>query len=211
MGLRVVGAGLPRTGTTSLKAGLERLLGGRCYHMFELMQHVEAEGIAWWQALDGDLDALEPILSKCTAAVDWPASILWRELAERYPDTTVVLSHRGDADTWWRSADATVWQSMRRLQGKEDDADEGLFAQFNAKMRGRAGVGDELADAAINKAFYQRHFDEVVATIDPARLVIWQPSDGWGPLCDALDVPVPDEPFGHHNTTDEFRARAGHD
>lgn len=211
MGLRVIGAGLPRTGTTSLKAGLEHLLGGRCYHMFELMENVETDGIGWWQALDGDLEAIDPILEQCTAAVDWPASILWRELAERHPDATVVLSHRGDADTWWRSADATVWESMRQLQGKEEDPERGIFAQFNAKMRGRARVGDDLADPASNQAYYQRHFDEVVATIDPERLVIWQPSDGWGPLCKGLGLPEPAEPFGHHNTTQEFRARAGHD
>src|SRR5437763_14758448 len=36
--LRVVGAGLGRTGINSLKVALERLLGGRCYHMYELIE-----------------------------------------------------------------------------------------------------------------------------------------------------------------------------
>jgi hypothetical protein len=37
--LKVIGAGLPRTGTTSLKAALERLGFGPCYHMFEILSH----------------------------------------------------------------------------------------------------------------------------------------------------------------------------
>ena len=37
MTLRVVGAGVGRTGTASLKLALERLLQGRCYHMLEVL------------------------------------------------------------------------------------------------------------------------------------------------------------------------------
>jgi hypothetical protein len=33
----VIGAGLPRTGTTSMKKALEELLSGRCYHMEEVV------------------------------------------------------------------------------------------------------------------------------------------------------------------------------
>jgi hypothetical protein len=36
---------------------------------------------------------------------------------------------------------------------------------------------------------------------------MWKPGDGWAPLCKALGVPVPAEPFPHVNTTDEFKAR----
>jgi hypothetical protein len=41
MSLRVIGAGLGRTGTNSLKLALERLLGGPCYHMLEVLGHPE--------------------------------------------------------------------------------------------------------------------------------------------------------------------------
>src|SRR5437660_1242748 len=37
MALKVVGAGLGRTGTNSLKLALEQLLGAPCYHMFEVI------------------------------------------------------------------------------------------------------------------------------------------------------------------------------
>src|SRR5204863_4054565 len=62
-GLRVVGAGLGRTGTHSVKLALERLLGGRCYHMSELIERpqdtstwhaaVRGRGIDWDGLLSG--------------------------------------------------------------------------------------------------------------------------------------------------------------
>jgi len=39
--LRIVGAGLGRTGTPSLKLALEQLIGGACYHMAEVWGHPE--------------------------------------------------------------------------------------------------------------------------------------------------------------------------
>jgi hypothetical protein len=42
-------------------------------------------------------------------------------------------------------------------------------------------------------------------------LLEWTPGDGWEPICNALGVPVPVEPFPHVNTTDDFRAMAGLD
>jgi hypothetical protein len=46
MALRVIGAGLARTGTTSLKLALERLLGGPCYHISDLFTHPAARRLA---------------------------------------------------------------------------------------------------------------------------------------------------------------------
>ena len=205
---RVIGAGLPRTGTSSLKQGLERLLDGRCYHMFELMQRNEEDGVRWVQALEGDRSKLAAVLDGWAAAVDWPASVLWREMAEEFPDALVLLSHRGSADTWWASADATVWEAMRRTESGDDE----IIQLFNRLMRRNAGLPqDGWDDPAIAKAWYDDHYAEVVATIPTDRLVIWQPSDGWEPLCSALGVDVPDEPFGHHNSKADFRQRAGFD
>jgi hypothetical protein len=38
------------------------------------------------------------------------------------------------------------------------------------------------------------------------RLLDWQPGDGWKPICERLGFAVPDEPFPHSNTGDDFRA-----
>ncbi len=66
-------------------------------------------------------------------------------------------------------------------------------------------IGEEATAA------YERHNAEVRATIPAGRLFEYQPGDGWEPICEALGVPVPDEPFPHTNTTAEFRANLGLD
>jgi hypothetical protein len=48
MTMRVVGAGVGRTGTLSLKAALEQLLGGRCYHMLETFGRLD--DLPVWEA-----------------------------------------------------------------------------------------------------------------------------------------------------------------
>lgn len=201
MTLRVIGAGLPRTGTTSLKAALEHLLGEPCYHMFELFQNEEA-GLLWWSALNGDSTALARVLEGYGAAVDWPASLFWRELIDENPDAVVVMSHRDDAETWWRSVDKTVWAMMRRPD------DQQTFAEFNEKMRNKAGFGDDWDVPAVAMASYDALLEEVTDAVPADRLVMWQASQGWAPLCEALAVPIPDSDFFHLNTSDEFRSRA---
>ena len=60
MELEIVGAGLGRTGTNSLKVALEQLLGGPCYHMYEVAAH-PADAARWHAAVRGervDWDAL---------------------------------------------------------------------------------------------------------------------------------------------------------
>lgn len=200
MDLRVVGAGLPRTGTTSLKASLETLLDGRCYHMTEFFPRAEEHGPPLWQALGGDLAALDRVLDGWDAAVDWPTSILWKELAERNPDAKVILSRRASPEAWWRSADATVWETMRRIT-------EPRLAAWNDRMRRRAGFGNDWdnPDAAMTR--YASHNDEVIAAISPERLLIWEAAEGWEPLCTHLGVPLPvDDSPRHLNRSSEFRA-----
>ena len=204
MSLQVIGAGLPRTGTKSLKAALEQLLGEPCYHMFEVFDRPD-DRVWWSKALDGDASALSRVLDGYGAAIDWPAACFWRELREMYPDALVVLSHRGDAATWWGSVDRTVWAGMRRPEI------EPSIAVFDDKMRRKAGFGDDWDVSSAAQARYQSLYNEVVATVPADRLLPWQPGDGWEPLCTTLGLPVPDVEFPHLNTGAEFRERANLD
>jgi len=202
MALKVIGAGPPRTGTTSLQAALQRLLGEPCYHMLEARSR-EGHVDLWFRALEGDLSALDDVLAGYVATTDWPASLFWRELMEQNPDALVVLSHRGNADTWWKSANRTVWALMRRL------GDDDPTGAFHARMRAKAGLGANWGDHAAMKEYYNALYEEVVATVPAERLVVWQPSDGWEPICAALGVPVPEQDFVHLNSAREFRELLG--
>ena len=206
MSLRVIGAGVGRTGTHSLKLALERLLGAPSYHMLEVLAHPEHVGV-WRDAVEGDAPRWDEFLAGYAAAVDWPVAAFWPELSEAFPDAVVVLSVR-DADSWWASADSTIFDVQRRA-APADPAMEDFSGMVTALLTQRFTPG--WADERQAKAAYRRHNDEVRAAVPPERLVEWRAGDGWAPICAALDLPVPDEPFPHVNTTSEFRAMTGLD
>jgi len=55
---------------------------------------------------------------------------------------------------------------------------------------------------------FNRHNDQVRQDVAADCLLVYDISEGWGPLCAFLDVPVPDgKPFPYVNSAAEFRAR----
>jgi hypothetical protein len=206
MALRVVGAGLGRTGTNSLKLALERILGGRCYHMFELIQR-ELQTPVWHAAVRGEHVDWDALLREYVATVDWPAAAFWREIWAMNPDALVLLSRRDTPATWWRSMERTIIQSVAGTLAPDSDATARRRAMIVEMLSERFTTGWRERDCAI--AAYERHNAEVRRSVPPAQLLEWQPSDGWEPICGALGLPVPDEPFPRENTTADFRARVG--
>jgi hypothetical protein len=68
--LMVVGAGLGRTGTTSLKNALEILLPGKCYHMEETLKYRDGACQKWVDFLSQRLDATDATSKSTTVASD---------------------------------------------------------------------------------------------------------------------------------------------
>jgi Sulfotransferase domain len=200
--LRVVGAGLPRTATRSLKGALERLLDGRCYHMAEVFEHLE-DVPTWQAATRGDEVDWRSFPPDCIAAVDWPASAFWRELAAANPDALIVLSTRESAAKWWESADETIFPVLRKPVQPEHEEWRKMVHELLALE-----IGEPWDDPERAQAFYERHNEQVRREAPPDRLLEWRAQEGWEPLCQALGVPVPDEPFPRVNTREEWAARS---
>lgn len=112
MTIRVVGAGLYRTGTLLLKAALERVLGRPSYHMVEVFLHREHIPI-WHKASLGSTPDWAESLRDYAATLDAPAAYFWPDLAAAFPDALVLLSVRSP-ESWWESASQTVM----RTEGK---------------------------------------------------------------------------------------------
>jgi hypothetical protein len=199
--LRVVGAGVGRTGTTSLKLALERLLGDPCHHMYEMFVD-PAEIPRWTAAIDGRPVDWTTMCDGFAAVVDWPGAAFWPELSIAHPDALVILSVR-DPESWYRSASNTIFQIY-------DHAPEMWRPWFDAMHR---LLGDRFAsafdDPGVMMAAFERHNESVRRSIAPARLLEWTPSDGWGPICDRLGVAVPAEDFPHTNDTNQWRELLG--
>jgi hypothetical protein len=212
--MKVIGAGMPRTGTLTQKTALEMLGLGPCYHMVDVLADLRQASL-WERALDGD-GPWEELFAGFHSTVDWPGGYFYRELAEYYPEAKVVLSVREPAP-WERSMRQTVWsvrhgESLIRLLSSAQACVNPQWAGFlnmidRLLWEGRgtfAGGNDGPAEMI---ARMERHNDEVRQTIAPERLLVWNVTEGWGPLCEFLEVPVPSEPFPHVNDRKEFLNR----
>jgi sulfotransferase family protein len=206
MGLRVVGAGLGRTGTSSLKDALELLLGGRCYHMAELFDR-EQDTPVWLAAARGEPVDWHALLEEYAATLDWPACSYWRELLAANPTAVVLLSTRSSPEAWWHSMEKTIVQVLSSPVAASDPARQKRRAMVLEMMAAR--FTPDVTDREAMLTAYERHNAAVRAAVPAAQLVEWQPGDGWEPICARLGVAVPDEPFPVTNTTDEFRTMLG--
>jgi hypothetical protein len=204
--LRVVGAGLGRTGTASLKLALERLLGGRCYHMSELIER-PGDTQAWHAAVRGEPVDWDGFLAEYSATLDWPACAFWRELRALNPEAVVVLSTRESAEGWWESMEKTIFATLSRPVPQDDVEWVKRRALTLEMMETRFDPRWGDRDAAI--AAYERHNAEVRSSVPGHLLVDWRAGDGWESICAALGVPVPAKPFPHVNTAAEFRSGQG--
>jgi hypothetical protein len=200
--LQVVGAGLGRTGTNSLKLALEQLLGAPCYHMFELM--ARREQLPQWQAaIAGEQIDWAALLSGFGATVDWPACAFWRQIHAANPDAVILLSTR-DPDAWWASMEKTIVPILKQpAPPGNSDWDQGQ--QMILEMF-RTTFTPEWDDRDAAIAAFERHNEAVRQEAPASRLIEWRTGEGWEPICAGLGLPVPDVPFPHENRTEDFTA-----
>ncbi|HEY1561105.1 MAG TPA: sulfotransferase [Caulobacteraceae bacterium] len=197
MALKVVGSGLGRTGSFSLKLALEQLGFGPCHHMVEVFAHPETTPL-WVAASHGRPD-WETVFKDYVSAVDYPTAGFWREIADSYPDAKVIHTER-DPDAWFDSTQATIFAPGSFADNPPPQLKE-FFESFTGPLAGH------IHDRAFMTDFFRRHSDEVKATIAPERLLVLQVGEGWERLCAFLGVPVPGTPYPQENTREQFIGR----
>ena len=202
MTLQVIGSGLGRTGTKSLQTALNQLGFGPCHHMVEVFAHRETMPL-WIEAGEGRPD-WEAIFAGYRSTVDYPSAAYWRELAAYYPDAKVVHTVR-DPEEWFESTQATIFRPDGAALSamRQDDVLGNFFRSFV-----KPPLLGHLHDRAFLIEHFRRHTEEVKAAIPPERLLIYEVSQGWQPLCDFLSVAIPDAAAPAENTRAEFIARA---
>jgi len=196
--MKVIGAGFGRTGTTSLKAALEQLGFGPCYHMTEVVKN-RGHAQLWRKATRGGNVDLRALLQSYEATVDWPACSFYRELMVAYPDAKVLLSVR-DPEKWYESLREidrafAVFYPLSRvpplawLMGTMPFA--GPLVRLMLDLIWEKTFQRRVGDRAHAIEVYQRHIEEVKRHVPPERLLVYDCSEGWDPLCRFLGVAVP--------------------
>ena len=213
MTLEVIGAGFGRTGTMSLKVALEELGFGPCYHMTEVFanpEHIES----WKAAARGEPLDWDEVFRDYRATVDWPAAAFYEELMERYPDAKVILTVR-DSERWYESARTTIYG----IQKTATSPPFSLGALFVPRMKRMKRAALMAADLAWGDMFdgkfedrrhaievFERWNEEVEERVPPDKLLVYEVKEGWGSLCEFLEVEVPkDKPFPHLNDAETFK------
>jgi len=210
--MKVIGAGLPRTATSTQLIAFEQLGFAPCYHMRDLLADLDGQLALWERVVEGDPD-WEAIFQDAESTCDFPASRYYRELLEVYPDAKVLLSVRS-AEGWVRSMRETIWpmffgDSVMHHVNEARRVVDGNWDRFLTLMRHMWAqtsivTGDHESDADLAAAM--EHWNaQVKASVPADRLLVWEPAHGWGPLCDFLDVTVPDGPMPNVNDTAAFK------
>ncbi len=201
MALKVVGAGVGRTGTASLKVALEQLLEGRCHHMLEIIGD-PGQVPGWTAAVEGREVDWQELLGEYVALVDWPGASFWREISAANPDALVLLSTR-DPEAWYQSASNTIFNAF-------ENAPPGLHEWFTTVRKMFAErFSDDLENSTAMMDAFERHNAEVRTGVPAGRLLEWTAPEGWEPICERLGLDVPQEPFPLTNTTNDTRGVLG--
>lgn len=199
MTLHVIGAGVGRTGTYSLKLALNQLGLGPCHHMEEVLLKMPVQVPLWAAAVSGHPD-WDAIFDGYESAVDWPTAGFFRELSAAYPAARFILTHRSP-ESWADSFTATIY----KLMASKDQTPPEMHAWLDMAIGviDKTGFPAGLDRAELMRAF-AAHNDAVRAAVPARQLLVYQVKQGWGPLCDFLGVPTPDVPFPRTNDRAEF-------
>lgn len=197
--MKVIGTGVGRTGTHSLKTALDTLGLGPTHHMDQVILDFDRHVPLWTAAVEGQ-PHWPTIYQGYHSAVDWPTACFYRELYAAYPDAKFVLTHRSP-ESWVASFGSTIYT----LLGKRDEAPTEMqdWLTMCVRVLEKTGFPLGMDDDQLGEAFIA-HNERVKAAIPPESLLIYEVAQGWEPLCDFLNVPAPTSEFPKTNDRIEF-------
>jgi hypothetical protein len=197
--MKIIGAGLGRTGTMSLKLALNTLGFGPCYHMEAVFNDLDKRVPQWNEALAGHPD-WGAIFDGYQSSVDWPTAGFYKELHEAYPEAKFILSTRSP-ESWAASYGGTI----ARLVADRAAAPEPMqpWLEMVHGVIERSGISDGLSESEL-AARFEAHNESVKAAIPADKLLVFDVKQGWEPLGAFLGVETPGGPFPRTNDRAEF-------
>jgi hypothetical protein len=211
--MQVIGAGFGRTGTLTLKAALEELGVGPCYHMVEAIWGDTSRLPLWQAAANGEDVDWRAVFDGFESTVDWPGCAYWEPLMETFPEAKVLLTVR-DPDAWYESARNTIYASLiagqkgELKEGNEEPPSPEAFGMISTLIWQGTFHG-KFEDRAYAIAKFEEHNETVRSRVPRERLVVHEVKEGWKPLARMLGVPEPQSEFPRLNDKVAFREMVG--
>ncbi|CAG5098588.1 Oidioi.mRNA.OKI2018_I69.XSR.g15801.t1.cds [Oikopleura dioica] len=225
----IICAGFPKTATKSCSAAL-REIGFNVADMRETFLHLMPVFDKYFKGqatIEDVISEYENI--KCTVNQDWPGNMLWEELYRASPHAKVILTVRKNDKEWFdslikfmiaeRSACGNFpWYflSMKFLDwgflGKTFHLSDWIAREkmelylpgvfyWERSWTWETSIENIKKNENVLRQAYRKHIAYVKSVVPADRLLIWDLSTGWQPLCDFLKVEVPLSPIPKVNKT----------
>lgn len=214
--MKIIGAGYGRTGTKSLQTALEKLGYGNCYHMEKLLRN-PADVVHWKNVYQEKVVDWNTLFKNYQAIVDFPGAMYYKELADFYPESKVILTVR-DPEKWYDSVYSTIFSfdpgpllKLKMLLKMPFSATARNLFQvilLNDKAIWEKYFEGKFKDREYVIKKYLQHVEEVKQVIPADRLLVYEVKDGWQPLCDFLNKEIPTNVFPNSNKQEDFHAWA---
>ncbi|MGW7521046.1 sulfotransferase family protein [Streptomyces sp. NPDC054796] len=202
--MKIIGAGFGRTGTLSVKAAIEMMGFGPCYHMMEAFEHPEHLN-TWLAARNGQPVDWDAVFSGYRSTLDWPACDFWEPLAEKYPEAKIILTVR-DPERWYES----FHETLAPLWNPDSETSDAMAKEYRKYLELVQLITEKTFDGRLGDkehviSVFERHNDHVRASVPADRLLVYEVKEGWQPLCDFLGTEAPEgKDFPHLNDRNSF-------
>lgn len=215
--IEVIGVGLSRTGTLSLKSALEILNYDKCYHGFICQNENHWE--FWYNALrkkkNKEKIHFESLFkNQYKAVVDMPCNVFYEELLEAYPNAKLILTVRNSPEIWYNSIKSTIFLMIHPdyknwvMKFLTMHFKRFFYAYYTARQVIHDILKSDANDVQIHEKenaieSYNRHNQMIMSKYDKDRLLVFNVEQGWEPLCKFLGCKIPDVEFPVSNQKQE--------
>ena len=197
--MKIIGTGVGRTGTYSLKLAINQLGYGPCHHMEEVLHKMPIQVPLWVSAVKGEPN-WSAMYDGYRSAVDWPTAGFFRELYQAFPNAKFVHTERSP-ESWADSFGSTIYTLLKgRAEAPPEMHD---WLDMAVSVIAKTGFPEGLDRQGLIDAF-NAHNEAVREAIPEESLLIFEVKQGWQPLCDFLGVAVPSGDFPRSNDRAEF-------
>lgn len=191
-----------------MRAAMRQLGFNDCYHMHNVIADNAGQGAQWIKALEAKYEGKgtftradwDKLLGNSQACVDLPAALFGVEIAETYPEAKVIILNR-DPEKWYDSVLNSIYKLMSANKRISNLPKTLLFYAFDPEFRAMLKFHGAMQRCALRYdhgkekdkalAWYKNQYDEFREHIPAERRIEYKVQDGWGPLCEYLEVPIP--------------------